>query len=265
MKKTVSIYEDLFSKIGLNQSQSRVFEFLIKNGENTAGNISKITKIKRGLTYNALEELQIKGLVYKNTKLKVIKFGAEHPEKLREYIDNKEKEVRNIKNTLETILPSIVEDFNISSDRPGIRYMEGYDGVKKAFDELLKDNNGEEILNFFGVAMYVNDKKLLKIGFDYVDKREYLKIPQKTIAANSRNQIAILNRYIKDNLDKRTLKYEESRLIEYSNNNFNADINVCKNKLVIVSKNNDKVVSIIIDDKEVAKTLKSIFYLIWEK
>lgn len=265
-KKEQSTYEDLFLKLGLNKSQSIIYEFLMKNGENTAGNISKLTKIKRGLTYNALEELEKRNLVYKDTKSKIIKFAIEHPEKLLELAENKEKEVKNIKNSLEIILPTIIESFNLISDKPEIRYFEGYDSVKKAFNELLDNNDGsEEILNFFGVSMYADDKKLLKIGFDYVDKRESLKIKQKTIAVNYKNQISILNKYIKDNLDKRSLKYEESRLMQNSKYGLNADINIYKNKVIIISKNADKIVTIIIDNKEIAKTLKSIFYLIWEK
>lgn len=265
-KKQESIYENLLLKLGLNKSQSVIYEFLMKNGENTAGNISKFTKIKRGLTYNALEELEKKNLVYKDPKSKIIKFAVEHPEKLLELAENKEKEAKNIKNNLEVMFPAIIEIFNLISDKPGIRYLEGYDNVKKAFNELLSNNDGsEEILNFFGVSMYADDKKLLKIGFDYVDRRESLKIRQKTIAVNYKNQMSILTKYIKDNLDKRSLKYEESRLMQNSKYGLNSDINIYKNKVIIISKNVDKIISIIIDNKEIAKTLKSIFYLIWEK
>jgi len=266
MNKQNSIYEDLFAKLDLNKSQSKIYEFLMQNGSNTAGNISKATKIKRGLTYNALDELERKNLIYKNSKSKIIKFEVEHPGKLLELAEKKEKEAKDIKNNIEIILPSIIESFNLISDKPGIRYFEGYDSVKKAFDELLDINDGtEEILNFFGVSMYSDDKKLLKIGFDYVDRREMLKIRQKTIAVNYKNQISVLNKYIKENLDIRKLRYEESRLMQNSKYGLNADINIYKNKVIIISKNSEKVITIIIDNKEIANTLKSIFYLIWEK
>lgn len=266
MKKQNSLYEDLFIKLGLNKTQSKIYEFLMQNGANTAGNIAKITKIKRGLAYNALNELERKKLIHKDSRSKVIKFEVEYPEKLLELAEKKEKEAKNIKNNIENILPSIIESFNLISDKPGIRYFEGYDSVKKAFNELLDINDGtEDILNFFGIGMYVDDKQLLKIGFDYVDRREILKIRQKTIAVNYKDQISILNKYIKENLDMRRLKYEESRLMQNSSYGLNADINIYKNKVIIISRNSEKVITIIIDNKEIANTLKSIFYLIWEK
>src|SRR5574344_2086469 len=102
-----SIYSQLFSKLGLSETQAKVYEFLLKHGTKTAGEISKKTEIEK------------KGIISQNTKTKVTTFTPNHPESLREYIEIKEKEIRDTKLSLESILPSIISDFNTISEKPG--------------------------------------------------------------------------------------------------------------------------------------------------
>lgn len=256
MKKD-SIYSQLFSKLGLSESQAKVYEFLIKNGTKTAGEISKKTEIKRGLTYNALSELEKKGIISQNTKTKITTFSPNHPESLREYIETKEKEVKDTKLSFETILPSIISDFNIISDKPGVRYFEGYDGIKKVFEDFLRDNNGGEILNFCHMEDYANDKKLFEIGLNFIKNREILKIKQRTIIPVNEKKIS------EDlNLDDKKPSMEEISYI--SNHSFDSDVILYNNKIAIISaKKAKKPIGIIIENKEIFNTFRSIFDLVW--
>lgn len=256
-----SIYSQLFSKLGLSDAQAKVYELLIKNGNKTAGEISKKTNIKRGLTYNALSELEKKGLISQNKKTKIITFSPNHPETLRDYIENKEKEVRDIKTSFESVLPSIISDFNQISSKPGIRYYEGYAGVTKVFNEFL-DNAGKnkvEILNFSYLEDYMNDKELMKIGMSYAKKRINLKIHQKTILPDNNKTLD----FVKDNTIN-TEHYEETRYVNSKKFPFKSDIMIYDNKFLMVSIKNGTPISIIIENEELTKTMSSIFQIVWE-
>jgi len=255
-----SIYSQLFSKLGLSETQAKIYEFLLKNGTKTAGEISKKTEVKRGLTYNALSELEKKGIISQNTKTKVATFTPNHPEALREYIETKEKEVRDTKLSLETILPSIISDFSLISDKPGVRYSEGYDGIEKAFDLFIKEkskDDNEKILNFFNFDIFSEDKNFIKIGDNYSKKRKVLKIDQKMIVFGSDQWNKHIEGKKLDGNTIKTIKKEHGYM-------FSSDINIYNNKILIISKNSsNKLSSIIIENKEIFSTFQTLFLLIW--
>ncbi len=254
-----SIYSQLFSKLGLSETQAKVYEFLLKHGTKTAGEISKKTEIKRGLTYNALSELEKKGIISQNTKTKVTTFTPNHPESLREYIEIKEKEIKDTKLSLESILPSIISDFNTISEKPGVRYTEGYEGVSKAFSDLLKDyDNQKEILNFCNIEDYINDKKLYKIGDEYYKDRLSKKIFQRTIISNKEKHLKALNK------TPETISAEMEETVLLKNGQiFKTDITLHKNKTLLIGIKQEKPFAILIENKEIFETLESIFNIIW--
>jgi len=64
-------------------------------------------------------------------------FSPGHPEKLREYVEKKEAEMKKAKNILESNLSSISSAFNLTVGKPGVRYFEGNDGVEKTLNDSL--------------------------------------------------------------------------------------------------------------------------------
>lgn len=259
-----SIYSQLFSKLGLSDTQAKIYEFLLKNGTKTAGEISKKTEVKRGLTYNALSELEKKGIISQNIKTKVATFTPNHPEALREYIETKEKEVRDTKLSLESILPNIISDFNTISEKPGVRYLEGYIGVEKAFTDFLKETKiNETILNFCNIEDYAKDKELLKLGNKYFLNRLDKKIFQKTIISNKEKHLATVNKTEKEIITKGST-LEEIMFLD-KKQIFKTDIMLYKDNTLLVGAKNNKPFAIFIENKEISETLKSIFDIIWEK
>ncbi|MCK9379117.1 MAG: hypothetical protein M0P97_03150, partial [Candidatus Moranbacteria bacterium] len=55
---------------------------------------------------------------------------------LRDFAEKKQQEARDAKLALEGVLPAIISEFNLASQKPGILFYEGEDGVK----EVLNDN-----------------------------------------------------------------------------------------------------------------------------
>ena len=51
------MYKDNLTSIGLTDNEANVYEWLLHNGEMSAGDIIDGTGLKRGNTYNVLEAL----------------------------------------------------------------------------------------------------------------------------------------------------------------------------------------------------------------
>ncbi|MBI2581890.1 helix-turn-helix domain-containing protein [Candidatus Woesearchaeota archaeon] len=88
--------------IGLSEGESKIYLALLKIGSSTVAKITKEVKIHRTNVYDFLEKLLIKGLVNYVIKGGVKHFKATHPNKLHDYLKEKE-------NVVSTILPNLTE------------------------------------------------------------------------------------------------------------------------------------------------------------
>ncbi len=248
------MYKDVFIELGLSDNQAIIYEYLLKNGAQTAGNIIKNTPLKRGLVYNILDELCENKLITKkiNKNNKVAVFSPEHPEKLREYLENKEKALGKAKNTLESNLSSIISDFNLVSNKPGVRFFEGDEGIKKIAEDMLKSKTP--------IYTYMDMNSVSKFIHDidkYFEKEKIKKgLKQKILVIDSK----IAHKETKSPNDKITeVKYIKMKP-------FKSITEIYDNKIVFISLSEDQKskVSIIIEDKQIYEMQKSLFESYWD-
>lgn len=60
--------EEVLKSLGLSKNESEIYSFLIRSGENSAGQIIEKTKIHRRNVYDTLSRLVDKGFVSQVTK-----------------------------------------------------------------------------------------------------------------------------------------------------------------------------------------------------
>jgi len=95
-------------KIGLTKSEIRVYLALLKLGQTTAGPIVDEAKVTRSKIYDILERLKNKGLVSYITKESTKYFSAADPKSLLDYLEEKEKEIQDDKESVKEILPELL-------------------------------------------------------------------------------------------------------------------------------------------------------------
>lgn len=247
------MYKDIFIKIGLSPNESLVYDFLLKNGESSAGEIIKTTPLKRGVVYNNLASLIKKDLINWKKKDKIAYFSPNHPEKLREFMENKENELQEAEKNLSANLPKLISDFNLISGRPGIRIYEGLDGVKKTINDSL---SCQETLRTFADAEAVV-KNIEKINNKYVAEREKLGIKKRIILPNNDFSIKYLQNYHRDITD--------IKLIDYKKYYFTAVMQIYDGKVVYINFTDNFKIGIIIEDPNIYQMQKSLFDFIWER
>jgi len=261
------MYKDLLTSINLSPGESIVYEYLLKNGESPAGDIIKRTPLKRGIVYKILDSLIEKGLVLEKTsvpskkqgKSKISHFLPNHPDKLREFISLERKRLDKAENSLEANMPAIISDFNLVSGKPGVRFFEGIEGVKKVLNDTLINNFKRNILTFSDVAAYMKYLKDWNMNY-YAPKRRRFGILEKVIIPDNPSAKEYMNEYIKDPLSD---KLTEILFIDHKSYPFDTEINIYENKVSFVTFSEKRHIGLIIENKEIFNSISSTFNLIW--
>jgi len=245
------MYKDIFTNLGLSQNEAIIYEYLLKNGESPAGIIIKKTPLKRGVVYNALDDLIKKNLAFKKNRNKIAYFSPNHPETLRDFMENKEDEVKKAKKTLEANLETLISDYNLSSKKPGVRYFEGEDGLRKMLQDVLTAK--ETIYTYADVEAVV--KYMDKINQEHVRQREKLNIKKRIIFVDS----PFARKYLKNY----HVNVTDSRFVDYKLYPFSSLMQIYDGKVAYISLSEKGIVSMIITDQNIYQMNKSIFEFVW--
>jgi len=88
-----------FKELGLTQNETKVYEVMLRLGKTTAGHICKESQVPYGRIYTVLASLEEKGLI-KTIPEETKKYVPSDPEKLREIIDARIKNLMDIDNKI---------------------------------------------------------------------------------------------------------------------------------------------------------------------
>lgn len=127
----------ILEDIGFSQGEIKVYFALLGLGEATIGPISKKAKVTASKTYPILDKLMQKGLI-----THVIKSGTKHfqvlnPNRIIDFINEKENKIKNEKEAVEKMLPLLVAQQKKEAEQYATVY-ETLTGVKTLYDEMLE-------------------------------------------------------------------------------------------------------------------------------
>lgn len=132
------MYEAIFTSIGLSSDETLVYEALLEHGPQGAGDLlDRTKKIKRGLLYKVLERLVTRGLVLQEEKDGRALFVPQPPESLLHMAEAQEDAARKSKESLQSLLPTLKAKYNLSTERPVIRFFEGVEGLREMYEDKL--------------------------------------------------------------------------------------------------------------------------------
>lgn len=252
-----SSYIASLAQSGLSYAQARVYEILLKNGPLKAGKVHQKSDLKRGLVYKVLEELVILGLVEKNeTSGKVAVFEPQHPAKLKDLAEKQEEKAKTAQLVLDGIMSQMASEFNLAVGKPGVSFYEGLDGVKKVLDDTLNDNP-QKYLEVFSDASGYSTYLLDWNTNYYAPKRKRLNIFEKVIVPNSPKALEWLKGY-------QANEVTDFLFVDHNTFPFHTEINIYNNKVSFVTFSAKTHIGVIVENKEIYETLKSIFNFVWQ-
>ena len=143
----------ILTELGLSDTESKAYLASLRLGPGSVQMIAKESKLSRTATYDAIENLEKRGLFSSFERGKKRFYTAEEPERAAAYF---RENVHRAEDTLETFLGAIPElRLAIGGERPSVHFYEGREGLSALFrditavapKELDEVSNREDILN----------------------------------------------------------------------------------------------------------------------
>lgn len=163
--------KETLKRIGLSDNESEIFLILLKLQESLASEIAKKTRISRPHVYDTLNKLLEKGLVSYVIKNNKKYFRAVNPDKLLDFLKEKEQD-------LVKILPELHGLNKPKKSKPIIEVYEGKEGLKTMLNDIIKT---KKELFVFGASDRINQYLPDHIIGRYLDQRKEKKIKAKQI------------------------------------------------------------------------------------
>jgi len=133
--------------IGLTASETRVYIALIELGSSTVGPITKKAKVASSKTGELLQKLLDKGLTTTYSEKKTTYYKAVSPHRILDYIKDKKKELENKEKQVKNILPTLDSIYKENITDTSVELFRGYKGAETVFKDMIRSlSKGDEFM-----------------------------------------------------------------------------------------------------------------------
>lgn len=245
--------DTLLLDTGLSEKESKVYQILLEKGTLKAGEIIKLSGLKKGIAYNILYKLAKEGLITQFDKEKKLTFQVTDPEKLHAYVDRKKQAINDVAHRIEKMLPQMKSQYKLAVGKPTIQYYEGVEGIKAVFEDIYAKKEQENIVWGCGDVDSI-DMTLPNIALKHL-------IPKRI-----RNKLLAVSFFAdgpmaRQQHEKDAQHLRKSVLIPPEKYPLPAEIDVYDDKIALLSFKKGEFIGMIIQNQEFATTLKSVFRL----
>ena len=126
------MYLETLKELGLSPNEAKIYEGLIEIKEASVPEISLKIGIHKRNVYDTIPRLLKKGLIYQIVGSKENKYAPVAPDKLKDFIWEKEA-------NLNKILPSLTTQFKKASTNETVYIYKGIEGFKNYLRDILKE------------------------------------------------------------------------------------------------------------------------------
>lgn len=254
MMNNIEISRNL-SLFGLNNKEVQTYSILLGKGPQTPLELSRATNINRTTTYRVLEKLKELGLVEEVLGQKSTSFQARGPERLKMIIAQKEAEISKLNEGLPDLITqlSAVQIKRFASTKA--IYFRGQRGLQQLLWNTLKSPKKSTVVGYgcLDWNTYLGEKFAEKLRQKYVEKQIYSK--------------EISNRAYKDFTENKNYleKIYQNRTLLKSKLEINHNTYIYNDVFCFYGKYGEEFYGIEIQNSEIAKTQRQIFYLLWRR
>ncbi|OGE77878.1 MAG: hypothetical protein A2751_02430 [Candidatus Doudnabacteria bacterium RIFCSPHIGHO2_01_FULL_46_14] len=244
----------ILQSLNLDQKETAVLILLLEEGKLRVRDIAKFAKINRTTAYGILKTLMNRGLVSQTKEKGVLMFQSIEPAHLINYVERLESNLSETKKEIKSILPQLSRLRRQKSVFPRIQFFEGIEGIKQAYEDTLINNEEKTLRDFTGTDAIFREMPHEWVEY-YLQKRARSGIKCLDIAPDTEWSRKSQTR------DKELLR--ETKLIpeQFA---FDTEIDVYDNKTAIMSFSEKEPIAVIIEDNNIAKTMKKLFEYVYE-
>ena len=241
---------DIIKQIGLNDSQAKGYMALLKNGAMSPSELSEKTGEERSNCYAICHKLESLGLA-KLVEGDNTKFKAESPIKLKQLLANKQQSLKSASSDLSSALPGLLSEYCLNNNVTEIINVSGKEAIAMAYDSMINTNQDIFLLSNGG-SRYKCNLELLEFM-----KKQAIRLKE----ANIKTYKLIETEKYDPN------KIHSLRLIKPLPDVIKLDIRIMifGNNVIFSKFYDSDIYSTIISSNEIANSLKSIFYALWNQ
>jgi len=138
-------YTNLFQNLGLAKNEALIYEALLDGGQLSITELADKTGIHRRNVYDTLGRIIEKGFAFEVFDTKENLYAPADPNKLREEVNQRQKE-------LETALPHLETLYSSTPKKEEVYVLKGVEGWKTYMRQILRTK--EEVYTFAGKGMW---------------------------------------------------------------------------------------------------------------
>jgi HTH-type transcriptional regulator, sugar sensing transcriptional regulator len=234
---------------GLSDKEAKMYLALLELEVATVNEAAKAAGVNRSSAYVVLEALKEKGLVSVSHDKKIQHYVATSPEALLYSAESQAQKQETVKNKIADIVPELKALHKDTKKRPRIMVYEGEKGIMNALNRTLESK--EKRIRVLSSSEQVSD---LMVGYT-------IKRFEKGIKMTGIHPDGDIARML---ISKSPKNFDELALISGKEHKFSADIAIFDDKIGYIS-NKQKGISFIIESKDMAEAMKTIFDLAWKE
>lgn len=242
----------LLEEIGLTEGETKVYLSLLKLGITKTGPLASKANVSSSKVYKILDKLEKKGLSGHIIKGKIKYFRALEPNRIIDYIEDKEKQLQEKKEQVKKLLPELENRINPELLEGEAVVYDGFKACTNFFRNILDELKTNETYYVIGAGYGKEINGLKEFFHNHHKKRSEKNVKVKMLA----------NFDTKDNLAKTTLYNSEIRFLpKYLISNM--EIVFYNNKLFIVLWTKQPK-GFLIESKEAVKSFETYFKTFWK-
>ena len=234
--------------LGLSDKEAAVYIASLELGSDTVQEIANRAEVKRANTYAVIEKLMGKGLMSSVEKGKKTLYQVEDPKQLLRLLQEQEEGIKKKEQEFKKHLPELETLFDIAEEKPKVRYFEGKEGLIAIREDYFKAKNKDAL----GVFALDEEKKVFS-------EEERKNAYERRVNKNINTKLL----YTSEKRMEATPKLTIRRFIPKDKFPMSSSIIIYDNKVGIVSLKG-KLIGVIIENKEISNTLRSIFNIAWD-
>jgi sugar-specific transcriptional regulator TrmB len=245
--------QETLTAAGLQPLAAQIYLILIENGELTPKAIATHTSLSRASIYEGITELLTKDYIEYRKEGRNAYYKPAHPQILESLVEQKKREAALLEGEMKETIRALTGSYNLTMKKPGIRMFEGMDGFAEALDDTLTAK--DTIYTFVdvdSVETFAHD-----VNAAYVKKRQALGKEKKILMFNTPSSRAYM-----ENIGSAATT---TRLLPEGMLPFHTGMQIYDNKISYFTLRKDNIISMIIEDQDIAQFHRSMFEHYWNQ
>jgi sugar-specific transcriptional regulator TrmB len=238
---------EALATLGLNEKQTAIYLALLQLGKGSAYSIADKSGQKRPTTYVILEELIEKGLAERVPRARKQLYRAVSPDQAFGTLEEKIAAAKEK-------LPELLAMTKSVDTKVSAVYFEGLKGIKQVMEYKQEEDRGKEVVGFYATSQNV-PKELAEYFEEWNTKRQKKHITMRGIVPDHQSLEHFRETDTKSGRDMKVVEYTE----------FSSEVAIEISDRIVRIQDYKNLQGIVIENVDVAKTMKEIFEMVWKR